>query len=443
MVFNNTFAKKNSPHSIVYLTTSFLSTDLLNMTYFASLNTYLIALIILSVLLTVITCTSILIEKNGNPKLQWLLLIIFVGISFYNLRNLFVITGLIRDFPFLLRGFVPFYYIIQPAIYFYVVFNLDENYIFSKRDLLHLVPLVYSIIDNYGFYSGGPNHWQYWANSISSLYGNIANYPGTLMKVKYNFLLRVLLYISYTMFSWRYYVKNIQFNAEIKNQFVLKWLKLFLIFISIYVVSIAFTSVYSSSYISSINEQSNYFLRFPLFANSLTTILLSSYILFNPILLYGLPKINFKTISDNDKSLSKFKTLNIENENNENNKINTEIIDIHEYNLALSIVSEIKEKQLYKDIDFSLALASKYFFIPSHHISFVINKYIKKSFPDIVCEMRIEHAIQLLKDKSHKKYTMEAIGNLSGFNYRTTFYAGFKKITGITPSEYLQNLTHS
>ena len=87
-----------------------------------------------------------------------------------------------------------------------------------------------------------------------------------------------------------------------------------------------------------------------------------------------------------------------------------------------------------------MAVASNYFSIPTHHISFLINKYIKKSFPDIVCEMRIDHAIELLKDNNNKKYTMEAIGNLSGFNYRTTFYASFKKITGITPNEYLQNL---
>jgi AraC-like DNA-binding protein len=57
--------------------------------------------------------------------------------------------------------------------------------------------------------------------------------------------------------------------------------------------------------------------------------------------------------------------------------------------------------------------------------------------------MRIEHAVELLKDNSHKKYTMEAIGYISGFNSRTTFYVSFKKITGITPNEYLQNIKSS
>jgi YesN/AraC family two-component response regulator len=54
--------------------------------------------------------------------------------------------------------------------------------------------------------------------------------------------------------------------------------------------------------------------------------------------------------------------------------------------------------------------------------------------------MRIAHAIQLLKDNRNKKFTMEAIGNMSGFNSRTTFYVSFKKTMGISPNEYLQKL---
>ena len=390
----------------------------------------MIVLLILAVLISFITCFSILSEKNGNPKLQWILFVILFGIGLHYLNYLMVITGLISNFPFFLRGLVPFIYLPQPAIYFYVLINLDENYTFSKKDLLHLVPTAYAIIDNWGFYTGGPTHWQFWSDSVSSNYGNIANYPGSLFKAKYNFIFRSILYISYTLMAWRYFIKNLQINQELKDQFVLKWLKMFLIVISIYVVFVASSSIYNSNVIRSINDRSNYFLTIPLIIVSLSIIILSAYILFNPILLYGLPKINFKTISDNQKSLSKFKSIEIQNEKNEDS----------EYILAITIITEIKEKELYKNTDFSMAIASEYFSIPVHHISFIINKNIKKSFPDIICEFRIDHAIKLLKDNRNKKYTMEAIGNLSGFNSRTTFYVSFKKITGISPNEYLQNL---
>jgi len=397
---------------------------------YIKLSVSVVALLIAAVFTTFFACGTILMEKNGNPKLKGLMFAMLWGIINYHIIHVFVFTGLIDKVPFLLRGFAPFYYVVQPAIYFYVVVNLDENYSFSKIDLLHLIPAVYAIIDNFDYYSGGPQHWQYWAREISDDYSKIANYQGTLMKAKYNFILRVLLYVSYTLFAWRYYIKNIQLNREIKSQFVLKWLKLFLIVISIFVVSVAFSSVYNAIFISSFIDNSNLFLKIPIFVTGLAIITLATYILLNPLLLYGLPKINYKTIADNKKSLPNFKSL----------KNDIDEVDNKEYNLAQTIISEIKEKKLYLNPDFSIALASEHFSIPSHHISFILNNHINKSFPDIICEMRIDHSIELLKDNSNKKYTMEAIGNISGFNSRTTYYVSFKKITGISPNVYLQNL---
>lgn len=400
---------------------------------FIKLSVSVITLLITAVFTTFLACGTILVEKNGNPKLKWFMFAIFFGIISYYYVHVLVITGLIGHVPFLLRGFAPFYYIVQPAIYFYVVVNLDENYNFSKIDLLHLIPVFYAIIDNCDYYSGGPSHWQYWAHKISADYTYIANYQGTLLKAKYNFILRVILYVSYTLFAWRYYIKNIQLNREIKSQFVLKWLKLFLIAISIFVISVAFSSIYNSIFIPSLNDQSNLFLKIPIFLTGFSIITLSTYILLNPLLLYGLPKINYKTIADNKKSLPNFKTF----------KYDTAEVDNKEYILAQTIISEINEKKLYLNPDFSIAIAANHFSIPSHHISFILNTHIKKSFPDIICELRIDHSIQLLKDNSNKKYTMEAIGNISGFNSRTTYYVSFKKITGISPNVYLQNLKQS
>lgn len=393
-------------------------------------NAPVITLLVLTMLLTTIANFSIISEKNANPKLKWLMFAIFFGIINYYLVHVLVITGLIVKFPFLLRGMAPFYYIVQPAIYFYVAVNLNENYKFSKIHLLHLMPAIYSIIDNYGFYINGYDHWQYWANKVSSNYANITNYQGSLFKARINFVLRIILYVAYTIFAWRLYFKNLQLNKEIKNMYVLKWLKFFLIFITIFVISITFSTIYGAIFISTINEQTRLLFEIPLYATGISVILIATYISLNPILLYGLPKINYKSINENNNTKS-----------NTNNKSNDDVdTNNSEFQLANSIISEIKDKQLYSNAEFSVKMASEYFSIPNHHISYLLNNHIKKSFPDIVCELRIDHAIQLLKDNNSKKYTMEAIGNISGFNSRTTFYVSFKKITGITPNEYLNTL---
>jgi AraC-like DNA-binding protein len=408
----------------------YLQQGIIHMILFISLSNTVQSLLILAVLVTFLACGTIFLEKNGNPKLRLLLFVILSEIGLHFLVILFVLIGLIQDFPFLIRGIFPYFYLIQPAIYFYVVVNLNENYEFTKKDLLHLTPAILSLIDNCGFYLGGPEHWQYWSNSISNNFAEMAKYPGILMLSKYNFIFLDLLNISYTLFAWRYYFHFIKNNQEIKDQFVLKWLKMFLIIISIFIFSLASNLICNFKYLDTIINNSNTSVLITFCLIVFSILAFSCYILFNPILLYGLPKINYDTIADNVNTLPNFKS----------NKNAIEDHNIKEFELAQTIISEIKEKQLYKNKDFSISLASQHFSIPIHHISFIINNHVQKSFPDIVCELRIDHAIQLLKDNRNKKYTMEAIGNLSGFKSRSTFYSSFKKITGITPNEYYQNL---
>lgn len=405
-----------------------------------TLLTSVVTLLLLAVLFSFILCGSILAEKNGNPKLKWLMFLLFIGICLYYLIYILVFTGLIVKFPFFLRGLVPVFYSTQPAIYFYVVLNLDENYTFSKKDLWHFLPAIYSIIDNYGFYAGGPEHWKQLALLVNENNNAISSYRGTLVTAKYNFILRVLLYLTYTLFAWVYYVKNIQYNKNFTEQFVTKWLKYFLILVSLFVVALSFSTIYNSTYVQLSDPSSKHFYMYPLIITSITVIILSSYILFNPILLYGVPRINFNTIADNKNTLSQFSKIDEKELTSSELYLEQNEIQIKELKLAQAIIKEIKELKLYTDTEFSLSKASNHFNLPIHHISFVINKHLQKSFPDIICQMRIEHAINLLKSTSSKKFTMEAIGNMSGFHSRTTFYVNFKKITGISPNEYLQNL---
>ncbi|HAA10894.1 MAG TPA: hypothetical protein DCE41_04020 [Cytophagales bacterium] len=74
----------------------------------------------------------------------------------------------------------------------------------------------------------------------------------------------------------------------------------------------------------------------------------------------------------------------------------------------------------------------------THTISRVINTVEKKSFYDLVNGYRVEHLIALMKDSSKSKYTILALGLESGFNSKASINRIFKKVTGSTPKEYLQ-----
>ncbi|WP_422859183.1 helix-turn-helix domain-containing protein [Flagellimonas sp. S174] len=72
--------------------------------------------------------------------------------------------------------------------------------------------------------------------------------------------------------------------------------------------------------------------------------------------------------------------------------------------------------------------------ITVHQLSQLLNENLGKSFPLFVNEYRIAKACTIIK--SNTPLTLEAIGYECGFNSKSTFYTTFKKITGVTPSQY-------
>ncbi len=74
----------------------------------------------------------------------------------------------------------------------------------------------------------------------------------------------------------------------------------------------------------------------------------------------------------------------------------------------------------------------------SHQISYLINEGFGENFYQFINRHRIEEAKQLLRSIKHQHLNMLGIAYESGFNSKTTFNTTFKKLTGLSPTEYLQ-----
>jgi AraC-like DNA-binding protein len=76
--------------------------------------------------------------------------------------------------------------------------------------------------------------------------------------------------------------------------------------------------------------------------------------------------------------------------------------------------------------------------VPVYQLSAFINQEYGKNFNELVNEYRVGYVKKLLDANSeYRQYTLEAIGRMAGFNSRTTFIAAVKKVSGMTPVEYL------
>jgi AraC-like DNA-binding protein len=99
----------------------------------------------------------------------------------------------------------------------------------------------------------------------------------------------------------------------------------------------------------------------------------------------------------------------------------------------------LKEEKVYLDSDLSLKSLSELLSVSYHHLSQAINSKLNMSFYDLLASYRIEHAKQLLLDKTLEQYKIDQIAFDSGFNSRSSFTSIFKKISGITPSQFRKN----
>ncbi|MGV6815689.1 MAG: helix-turn-helix domain-containing protein [Thiotrichales bacterium] len=78
--------------------------------------------------------------------------------------------------------------------------------------------------------------------------------------------------------------------------------------------------------------------------------------------------------------------------------------------------------------------------ISINHLSQCINEHLDQNFFEFVNSYRIEEAKMRLRDEQHKRDNILTVAMDSGFNSKSAFYSAFKKQTGVTPSQFRQQV---
>ncbi|WP_158250482.1 helix-turn-helix domain-containing protein [Aquimarina sp. I32.4] len=101
----------------------------------------------------------------------------------------------------------------------------------------------------------------------------------------------------------------------------------------------------------------------------------------------------------------------------------------------------MKEAKIYRDSTLGLDAMAKRLHISNNYLSQLVNKISKRNFTDYINRFRIEDAKLKLRNPHFANYTIIGIALESGFNSKSTFYSTFKKMTGISPKQYRQDIT--
>ncbi len=125
-------------------------------------------------------------------------------------------------------------------------------------------------------------------------------------------------------------------------------------------------------------------------------------------------------------TISKYKTSSLQPKNVE--KYKTELLHL------------MTEEKLFKNNKLTVNDVAKQLNIPRQHLSEILNVHMKIGFQDLLNQYRVEEFIECLQSETYKNYTLLAIANEVGFSSKSSFNTIFKKLKGMTPSQYKKQL---
>ena len=114
----------------------------------------------------------------------------------------------------------------------------------------------------------------------------------------------------------------------------------------------------------------------------------------------------------------------------------TELTQDKDNEYLQDLVSILENEYIYRDPKLSRNDMANRLGISVGYLSQMINNNSKKSFSDYINYYRVEDVKQMVLNTDFNKYSMLAIGLEAGYNSKSAFYSGFKKETGLTPSEF-------
>jgi AraC-like DNA-binding protein len=151
---------------------------------------------------------------------------------------------------------------------------------------------------------------------------------------------------------------------------------------------------------------------------SFSILYLSSYLILNPQLLFGLPYVkNFDVHGVKLDEKTPQATLDYEKE-------------------AKLIKAYFEKEKPYLTAKLSIRDVSVALDIPLHELSFIINRYFELRFTDFVNSYRIKLVEEKIKSGYLNQYTQEALALETGFSSKHGFYDAFRKVHSCTPAEF-------
>jgi AraC-like DNA-binding protein len=308
-------------------------------------------------------------------------------------------------------------FLLAPVLYFYFKTLLDKSFSFSVKDYIHFLPailyLFYSIVvfltdkvilNEYYFYADGKD------KDFSTWY----QITGFLL---------LMFYLIQSLKTY-YEYKTITYNlVSFADSVMFTWAKRFLIaFLLLIAIRIVF--FIANPEWDQFGKKFWYYVCFSL--------------LFYYVSISGYTNSVLSTTSfrDSPRNFDDDSTPDAENVIIETNTLKTEIVDLDSWKEKIESLMLID--RMYENPELVISDLSNRLGTHSKKISQIINEGFGMNFNDFVNYYRTKALIAKIEEGEHTAQTLLGLALDCGFNSKSTFNRAFKRVTNLSPKEFIE-----
>jgi AraC-like DNA-binding protein len=368
------------------------------------------------------------LQQNVTAN-RWLSFFVFIlGCAFIGIY--LVITEQTISNCFLFKCLSSLQFLLAPSLYIGILYFVNPTKEFKRADWLHFLPfIIYAIVEHICTYGKA-------SISTFSLF-DINNNVSFLVRDILPFLSLMYLIKSYKVLAK--HQANIKLISSTISQINLDWLVQFLFILLLTIIIWINDALFELPYLT----EATPFVY-------LVSIFFLAYFSIKQKAIFAFKEKDIKEISAVLEFESKknetiasavdiLKGANVLKQKPKLKRLNAEQVA----NLSAQLYLLMENDKLFLDNDLSLPTVAEKLGISIHETSFLINETTRDNFYNFINKYRVEEAKKLLASSKIEELNILGIAFASGFNSKTTFNTTFKKLVGVSPSQYVNEQKNS
>ncbi|MEM7297817.1 MAG: helix-turn-helix domain-containing protein [Bacteroidota bacterium] len=340
-------------------------------------------------------------QKPPHRVTGILLGFLFIGFSLQLFDFILVYSEFIRQYPLLAFWSLPFNLALGPLMFLYAKYYLTKGRNFNKKELIHFGPFLAHLLYLLTFYYFKPESLQ--QELINTLLQGLSEAPLVNWGAS---IFPVLLYTQLAIYIILALKRILDSQLSVQE---LKWL--YKIWKGIIAIA-SFGLVQNVLFFVGINQQ------------PITGYIAATMAVF--FIYYGVIAILKKKEEALQPLRQKYHYSKLSDSDRES--------------LADQLLEFVNKEKVFLDPELSLKKLSIEMELPERQLSEIINNQVGVNFSDFLNRHRVDEFKRRLTDPTYNHLSMLGIALGCGFKSKTTFNTAFKKMEGITPSNYKQQI---